>query len=143
METLALWCGAPALPYTSHLRQVTVPVLYVGAAGGTGRYGLYSLSLLGSKDITLHHVQLYRTPGARMDFGHMDLFTADGAPTLVWARHRGTGCGATEARRAHSAADARPRPSATEVKASRCAPAPRRSAPRRAGARRESARSRR
>lgn len=76
VDTLAMWCGAPDVPYDDHLGQVTVPVLYVGALGGMGVHGLHGLSLLGSTDVSTHLV-----PG----YGHADLFLADGAQTVVWA----------------------------------------------------------
>ncbi|MFY0563866.1 hypothetical protein ACN28E_08470 [Archangium lansingense] len=77
VDTLAMWCGAPNVPYDDHLGQVKVPVLYVGAAGGTGGHGVHSLSLLGSTDVSTHLV-----PG----YGHADLFLANGAQSAVWAR---------------------------------------------------------
>lgn len=84
VDTLALWCGAPAVPYNDHLRQVNVPVLYLGAAGGTGRNGLYTLAQLGSKDITVHLVQLQNDNSRSYDFGHMDLWSASNAATVAW-----------------------------------------------------------
>jgi hypothetical protein len=84
VDTFAMWCGAPGVPYDDYLAQVKVPVLYVGAAGGAGGYGLYSLTRLGSTDVSTHLVKrmpdLYRA----VDYGHLDLFLADDAPTAVW-----------------------------------------------------------
>lgn len=85
VDTLALWCGTPDVPYDDHLRKVKVPVLYVGAAGGMGTYGLHSLSLLGSKDVTRYVVQRFEDDAARpVEYGHADLFLADDAEALVW-----------------------------------------------------------
>ncbi|HYO54845.1 hypothetical protein [Archangium sp.] len=84
VDTLAMWCGAPDVPYDDHLKQVTVPVLYVGAAGGVGRYGLHSLSLLGSTDVSTHVVQRFPDTARALDYGHADLFLADDAETAVW-----------------------------------------------------------
>ncbi|HYO73445.1 MAG TPA: hypothetical protein VEU33_46010, partial [Archangium sp.] len=76
VDTFAMWCGAPDVPYDDYLAQVKVPVLYVGAMGGVGGHGLHSLSRLGSKDVSTHVV-----PG----YGHADLFLASGAQNTVWA----------------------------------------------------------
>ncbi|QRK12453.1 hypothetical protein JQX13_21965 [Archangium violaceum] len=85
VDTLAMWCGKPDVPYDDHLRKVKVPVLYVGAAGGMGTYGLHSLSLLGSKDVTPYVVQRFEDEAARaVEYGHADLFLADDAEALVW-----------------------------------------------------------
>ncbi|WP_375770514.1 hypothetical protein NR798_06355 [Archangium gephyra] len=85
VDTLAMWCGAPDVPYDDYLAQVKVPVLYVGAAGGTGSYGLHSLSLLGSPDVSSVVVQRYPDVYRVVDYGHADLFLAADAPTAVWA----------------------------------------------------------
>ena len=85
MQSDALWCGAEDLPYDDHLGLVTVPVFYVTAAGGEGgRYGLYNLGLLASPDKTSLIVQFYPDEAAALDFGHLDLLTADHAQELVW-----------------------------------------------------------
>lgn len=86
VDTLALWCGVPDVPYDDHLREVTVPVLYVGAAGGVGSYGVHSLSLLGSTDRTVLVVRDSTAEAARpVEYGHADLFLANDAETRVWA----------------------------------------------------------
>ncbi len=85
-DTLAISCD-PGLtsPFDNHLKDVTVPVLYEGAGGGFGRSGLYSLTLLGSKDVSTHLVSFYPSEMAALDFGHVDLFYARDAQQLVWA----------------------------------------------------------
>jgi len=85
VDTLAMWCGAPDVPYDDHLALVRVPVLYVGAAGGTGGYGLHSLSRLGSPDVSSLVVQRFPDIYRAVDYGHSDLFLAADAPTTVWA----------------------------------------------------------
>ncbi len=85
VETFAMWCGAPDLPYDDHLGDVRVPVLYVGAAGGVGRYGFHSLTQLGSTDVTRLLVQRLPDAARALDYGHADLWLADDAPTTVWA----------------------------------------------------------
>jgi pimeloyl-ACP methyl ester carboxylesterase len=75
-------CGQVDVRFDDHLAQIKVPVLYIGAGGGFGQYGLYTLSLLGSTDVTTHIVSL--SPVRIADFGHADLFLATQAPTLAW-----------------------------------------------------------
>ncbi|OJT24955.1 hypothetical protein BO221_11225 [Archangium sp. Cb G35] len=84
VDTFAMWCGAPAVPYDDHLAWVRVPVLYVGAAGGMGGYGLHSLSLLGSTDVSSLVVQRFPDMYRAVDYGHADLFLAADAQNAVW-----------------------------------------------------------
>ncbi|OJH37395.1 hypothetical protein [Cystobacter ferrugineus] len=86
VETLALWCGAPTLPYIDRLSHVKVPVLYVGAAGGMGRVGFTTLSELGTKgkDVSTLLVQHLADSDRVLDFGHSDLFLATDADQQVW-----------------------------------------------------------
>jgi pimeloyl-ACP methyl ester carboxylesterase len=78
----AFTCGQTHVPFADHLAQIKVPVLYIGAGGGFGPYGLYTLTLLGSTDVTTHIVSL--TPVRINDFGHADIFLARDAHTLEW-----------------------------------------------------------
>lgn len=71
-------------PWDDRLAQVRVPVLYVGAVGGFGDYGVYTTTLLGSDDVSSLVVELQPPELQPFDFGHADLFLADDAPTLVW-----------------------------------------------------------
>jgi hypothetical protein len=85
-DTDAVTCGDdPNLPFDKHLSDVTLPVHYVGAGGGFGSYGLYTLSLLGSRHVTNHIVSFYPPEDQALDFGHVDLFYADNAQDLVWS----------------------------------------------------------
>jgi hypothetical protein len=45
---------------------------------------VYSLTLLGSKDVSRHIVTFYPADKAAFDFGHVDLFNARDAQQLVW-----------------------------------------------------------
>jgi len=84
-DTMAVTCGDdPNLPFDKHLKDIKVPVHYVGAGGGFGPYGLYTLSLLGSKDTSHHVVSFYPPDQAYKDFAHVDLWYADNAQKLVW-----------------------------------------------------------
>ena len=84
METEAWACGTNAVSFDDRLHDVKVPVLYVGAAGGVGRYGEYSVSLLGSRDVTVHIASTLPGPARALDYGHADLFLAEDARVRVW-----------------------------------------------------------
>lgn len=74
----------PDVAFDDHLGDIKVPILYVGAGGGFGNFGLYTLTLLGSTDVTTHVVSL-TPPAARiLDIGHADIFQANDAETLFW-----------------------------------------------------------
>jgi hypothetical protein len=59
-------------------------VLYVGAQGGCGDYGVYSTTLLGSRDVTVHLASTWPAAARRLDFGHVDILFGDNAESLVW-----------------------------------------------------------
>lgn len=80
----ALWCNQIDLPFDDHLRQITIPVFYVGAAGGFGSYGQYTLKLLGSTDKKNLIIKLFPTQYEYLDYGHTDLLWANNAKSLVW-----------------------------------------------------------
>ena len=84
VDTLAMWCGAPNVPYDDYLHEVKVPVLYVGAAGGFGDYGLHSLGQLGSTDVKQLVVKRLPDANRALDYGHADLWMADDAAATVW-----------------------------------------------------------
>jgi pimeloyl-ACP methyl ester carboxylesterase len=78
----AATCEQTDVAFDDHLSEITVPVLYVGAGGGFGEFGVYTTTLLGSTDVTTHIVSV-ASPRI-VDFGHADLFLANNAQTLVW-----------------------------------------------------------
>ena len=80
----AATCGSPAVSFDDRLHDITVPVLYIGAGGGFGEYGLYNLTLLGSTDVTTHIVHQAPAGQRLADFGHADLFLGNAAQTLAW-----------------------------------------------------------
>lgn len=84
-DTYTISCGAVSTPFDNHLSDITVPVLYVGAGGGFGSNGLYTLTLLGSQDVSSLIVSFYPPEQAAFDFGHADLFNAQDADDLVWS----------------------------------------------------------
>ena len=77
-------CYDVVTPFDDHLAEVTLPILYVGAAGGWGERAYYAVTLTGSTDTTKSIVQLHPDSEPELDFGHADLFTATDAETLVW-----------------------------------------------------------
>ena len=85
-DTYTISCSAGSSgPFNNHLNDITVPVLYVGAGGGFGSNGLYTLTLLGSQDVSSLIVSFYPPEQAAFDFGHVDLFHAQHADDLVWS----------------------------------------------------------
>jgi len=84
LETNQINCYHGLAPFEDHLGQVTLPILYLGAKGGTGGLGYDTLSSTASTDITKFTVQLHPDDQAALDYGHADLFTATNAETLSW-----------------------------------------------------------
>ncbi|WP_281315387.1 hypothetical protein [Polyangium sp. y55x31] len=80
----ALWCGEAPLPLDDHLADITVPLFYLGAAGGFGDHGLYTTTVVGSTDVTTHVVRRLPVENEPEDFGHGDLLYAADASTLAW-----------------------------------------------------------
>lgn len=85
-EEVALHCDEVNVPGFEYMNQINVPILYVGAAGGIGEAGYYTLTLTGSEDISKFTVQLLPDKKRGYDFGHGDLVTARDAEKLVWER---------------------------------------------------------
>lgn len=84
VEANQINCYQGLAPFEDHLRKITLPILYVGAAGGTGELGYDTLPFTASHDITKFTVQLHPDDQAALDYGHADLFTATNAETLAW-----------------------------------------------------------
>ena len=77
-------CEQTDVPFDDHLGDITVPVLYIGAGGGFGEYGLYTTTLLGSTDVSSMVVQKLAPEQRPLDYGHADLFLANDAQQEVW-----------------------------------------------------------
>jgi pimeloyl-ACP methyl ester carboxylesterase len=77
-------CGQTDVAFDDHLADIKVPVLYIGAGGGFGEFGIYTTTLLGSTDVTTHIVHKVPADQRLADYGHADLFLANDAQTLVW-----------------------------------------------------------
>jgi len=77
-------CDEMDVPWDDNLADITVPILNFGGAGGLAPSADYTYSLLGSTNI--EHVVVQRLPDDQKyeDFGHIDIWTADKAPTLAW-----------------------------------------------------------
>ncbi|WP_375773471.1 alpha/beta hydrolase [Archangium gephyra] len=80
----ALWCGQEPLPLAAPLDRISVPLFYLGAAGGFGSAGLYTTTLVRSTDVTTHVVRRLEAGREAEDFGHADLLYALDAPALAW-----------------------------------------------------------
>lgn len=80
----AIEADLPNAPYSANLSQITLPVLYIGAAGGYGDSGLYTLDLLGSSDKQSLMISLQAPEGVAVDYGHADLLWGANAKVLVW-----------------------------------------------------------
>ncbi len=77
-------CDQDDVPFDDHLGDIEVPILYLGAGGGVGEYGVYTTTVLGSDDVTTHVVRLGPPSARATEIGHVDIFTATNAPTLFW-----------------------------------------------------------
>ncbi|MEM7350386.1 MAG: hypothetical protein AAF657_06240 [Acidobacteriota bacterium] len=84
LQIFQLRCGEVDLPFDDHLADVTVPALYLGAAGGLGASGLASLEALGSTDVTTRVVALLAPEERAFDLGHLDTLLATDADQLFW-----------------------------------------------------------
>jgi pimeloyl-ACP methyl ester carboxylesterase len=80
----ATFCGKSDVPFDDHLRQITLPILLAGAAGGFGRTTIYTTTLTGSKDVTILIAQRLPDSQRDQDFGHADTTLGKDARTLVW-----------------------------------------------------------
>jgi hypothetical protein len=77
----AFWCGANP-PFDDHLSDIRVPILYIGAAGGFGEYGQYTLLQTGSSDIDARVASVGGDVAS--DVGHGDLLFGRDAPSQAW-----------------------------------------------------------
>lgn len=66
------------------LGDITVPVLHIGAVGGSANDVDFTLSLLGSDDVTSILVQVLEPGHEAFDYGHGDVFAATDADVRVW-----------------------------------------------------------
>ena len=84
VDTDRVGCSDVVPPFDEHIGKIKLPILYVGAAGGTGEEGYFAVGRTASTDITKFTVQLHPDNEAALDYGHADLFAATNAEGLVW-----------------------------------------------------------
>ena len=83
-------CDVAGSIWEDHLGEIALPVFSLEAAGGGGPGMASTLDRLVSADVMRHVVQLQAPEDVLLDFGHIDLFTAENAvaeawqPTLDW-----------------------------------------------------------
>ena len=81
-------CDVTDVPWDDHLGEIVVPILLLAPAGGMGHTDYYTTTLLGSTDITIVEARLTPPVDLELEFGHIDIFTADIAPNvgkdLLW-----------------------------------------------------------
>lgn len=77
-------CDEEDVPWDDNLALVDMPILYLEPAGGIGSTGRYTLGLLGSNDVQIVTVSLRPPDQITEDFGHIDIWTAPQAVSLVW-----------------------------------------------------------
>jgi hypothetical protein len=82
LDGAAIVCNELDSPFDDHFAEISVPVLYIGAAGSYGAAGIYSTIQIASTDVTTLIVSEAAAP--EEDWGHNDLFLADDADSLVW-----------------------------------------------------------
>ena len=83
-DYMTLICDGVDVPWDDHLSDITNPIFAVGAVGGLGELTEYTTTLTGSSDVTFLNVSLWPPEAIMLDFGHIDLWTADNAEALVW-----------------------------------------------------------
>ena len=84
-ELAAVRCSTePVSVLDGGLGNITVPVFHIGAAGGNANAIDYTLSQLGSSDITSGVVQVLDPGQEAFDYGHGDVFAATDAEVRIW-----------------------------------------------------------
>jgi len=88
-EYRACACTDEEVSIDDYLDQISVPILYIGAAGGLGSYGTYtSDNLTASTDVTTHIASAEVPVPRALEYGHADLFMGNDADNLVWEELR-------------------------------------------------------
>jgi hypothetical protein len=80
----AAGCGSDEfkVSFDDHLREIAVPILYVGSGGGEGEAGYFTADQTASTDVMKFTVSRSDVPYA--DFAHGDLFLAKNADKWLW-----------------------------------------------------------
>ena len=79
----ACGCHKEDVSFDDHLAEISVPILNIGAGGGSGITGDYTSSLTASSDLTNYLVSIPGS-GPASDYGHADLWFGYDADELVW-----------------------------------------------------------
>jgi hypothetical protein len=75
-------CDEEDVSFDDHLFEISVPILYLGAGGGTVTTGNYTSSLTASADLTTYLVSIPGKDPASA-YGHADLWFAYDADEIV------------------------------------------------------------
>ncbi len=70
--------------WDDHLGDVTTPILYLNALGGAGPFGLHTLDLISSSDVTVLNFSFLPPEEVLLEFAHIDLFLGNGVEGFVW-----------------------------------------------------------
>lgn len=90
VETAEIRCGEKDVRLDDHLSEIEIPILYVGAGGGSGaEEGRWTTARTASDDVTIHEVSLQPEERRAIDYGHADLWIGTNADKLVWEVIRG------------------------------------------------------
>lgn len=83
-DLLIVFCDDGRSEIDDHLFDITVPVLYIGAAGGNQDFGLATFPFLGSTELA--SILLAVEPAGRelFDIGHGDILAMRDGAALVW-----------------------------------------------------------
>ncbi len=81
-DACACACNEEDVGIDDHLGEIRIPILYIGAEGGVGSYGVYTTSLTAAGDIT-HHI-VSKGVDRAIEYGHADIWMGDEAAELVW-----------------------------------------------------------
>ena len=73
-------CDEIDVPWDDHLGDINVPVLLIAPSGGLGESNYYTLTLLGSSDVTIVAPRFDPPVDLELEFGHIDIWTADVVP---------------------------------------------------------------
>jgi len=84
LDYAKIMCGDYDVPYDDYLGEITNPILLLEAGGSLGGLGMYTAQLTASSDITELIISLHPPEEKLLDYGHIDLWTADNAPQLAW-----------------------------------------------------------
>lgn len=83
-DALIVLCDEGGTGLDDHLADITVPVFYLGAAGGNRDGGTATFPFLGSRELQSLVVSLDEPESELVDVGHGDILAMPGAASLVW-----------------------------------------------------------